>query len=116
MSTSEIASLPLSFSPTALEEIRRLSEKEGADSGKALRVGVTGGGCAGFSYMLEFDTPKPADNIYEIGGIKVIIDKAQELYLYGTRLEFTKGLANRGFVFENPNATSTCGCGTSFSA
>lgn len=86
------------------------------DEGKALRLGVKGGGCAGFSYVLEFDTPKDNDNIYTIEGIDIIIDKAQEIYLWGTELDFRHGLDNRGFIFNNPNATSTCGCGTSFSA
>jgi iron-sulfur cluster assembly protein len=108
--------LPVKFTPGAMEEIRRLAVKEVAGTNKALRIGVTGGGCAGFSYILEFDEPKSSDNIYELEEVRVLIDKAQELYLYGTTLEFTKGLSNRGFEFKNPNATATCGCGTSFSA
>lgn len=81
-----------------------------------LRLGVKGGGCAGFSYILDFDTQKENDHIFEVEGIPLFIDKSQEIYLYDCEIDFKSGLDNRGFIFNNPNASSTCGCGTSFSA
>lgn len=84
--------------------------------GYGLRVGVEGGGCAGFSYILDFDQRKENDDIYSVDSISVYIDRTQILYLYNSTIDFKTGLDNRGFIFNNPNATSTCGCGTSFSA
>jgi iron-sulfur cluster assembly protein len=77
---------------------------------------VKGGGCAGFSYILGFDTRKEGDEEYFINGIKVFMSKAHAIYLIGIEIDFQDGLNNRGFTFNNPNAESTCGCGTSFSA
>lgn len=107
---------PVKLTQGAVREIFHLFEQLNEKNGKTLRLGVKGGGCAGFSYILEFDTPTENDNHYEIDGLQIIIDKSQELYLYGTELDFKQGLDNRGFIFHNPNASSTCGCGTSFSA
>lgn len=108
--------IPIKLSDSALKEVKSLLEKENKSSDFGLRLGVRGGGCAGFSYVLEFDTQKENDHIYSIDAIQIYIDKAQEIYLQGCTLDFKGGLDNRGFVFENPNATTTCGCGTSFSA
>lgn len=81
-----------------------------------IRVGVEGGGCSGLSYKLEFDhNLKPEDKLFEDKGIKIVVDKKSFLYLVGTELEFTGGLNGKGFVFNNPNASRTCGCGESFS-
>lgn len=81
-----------------------------------IRVGVKSGGCSGLEYMLKFDNQKTdADQIFEDNGIKIIIDKKSILYLAGTILEYSGGLNGKGFVFNNPNASRTCGCGESFS-
>jgi iron-sulfur cluster assembly protein len=84
----------------------------------ALRVGVTGGGCSGFSYKLEFDDniDEQRDTVKEILGIKVLVDKKSLLYLEGIEIDFYSGLEKRGFVFNNPNAVKSCGCGSSFQA
>ena len=80
-----------------------------------VRVGVAGGGCSGLSYVLDFDsTQKPDDKVFEDKGVKIVCDKKSFLYLIGTQLEFSDGLNGKGFVFNNPNATRTCGCGESF--
>jgi iron-sulfur cluster assembly protein len=81
-----------------------------------IRVGVEGGGCSGLSYKLEFDNQlKEGDQMFEDKGIKVVVDRKSFLYLVGTELEYTGGLNGKGFVFNNPNASRTCGCGESFS-
>ena len=97
----------------ALRDIRKDQEVPG-DYG--LRVGVKGGGCSGFSYILGFDQQKDDDNLYQIDGLKVVMNKAHGIYLLGMEIDYVDGLNNRGFVFNNPNAEDTCGCGTSFSA
>ena len=81
-----------------------------------IRVGVKSGGCSGLEYVLKFDNERTdADQIFEDNGIKIIIDKKSILYLAGTTLEYSGGLNGKGFVFNNPNASRTCGCGESFS-
>ena len=104
----------LKVSESAKAELLRLVEKE-SGSQKYLRVGVKGGGCSGLSYLLEFDVPTEQDQWVEVDGLKILVNKAHELYLVGTTLNYEPGLGNRGFVFENPNAKETCGCGESFS-
>ena len=82
-----------------------------------LRVSVTGGGCSGMSYKLDFvDTTTEKDKIFEQGGVKVAVDPKSYLYLEGMELDYSGGLNGKGFVFNNPNATKSCGCGNSFSA
>ncbi|MEX0601819.1 MAG: iron-sulfur cluster assembly accessory protein, partial [Bacteroidota bacterium] len=81
----------------------------------ALRVGVKGGGCSGMSYVLAFDeNPREGDSVLQIGGLTVHVDPKSMFYLSGTTLDFSEGLNGRGFVFNNPNASKTCGCGSSF--
>ncbi|MEI6020283.1 MAG: iron-sulfur cluster assembly accessory protein [Bacteroidota bacterium] len=81
-----------------------------------IRVGVEGGGCSGLSYKLEFDNQKKdGDQMFEDKGIKIVVDRKSFLYLVGTELEYTGGLNGKGFEFNNPNASRTCGCGESFS-
>ena len=81
-----------------------------------IRVGVKSGGCSGLEYMLKFDNQKTdSDQVFEDNGIKIIIDKKSILYLAGTTLEYSGGLNGKGFIFNNPNANRTCGCGESFS-
>ena len=80
-----------------------------------IRVGVEGGGCSGLSYKLEFDnTIKEGDQVFEDKGMKIVVDKKSFLYLIGTELDYSGGLNGKGFVFNNPNASRTCGCGESF--
>jgi iron-sulfur cluster assembly protein len=104
----------LSLTPGAEKEIKRLIAAETSPENKLLRVGVKGGGCAGFTYIMEFDTPKTEDKIYTFGDIRIIVDPMHELYLGGTEIDFQQGLNARGFIYHNPNASKTCGCGESF--
>jgi iron-sulfur cluster assembly protein len=105
---------PVSFTNSAIAEIMKLMAAADFDQTQRLRVGVKGGGCSGMTYVLGFDYPGGNDRIFETEGIPCIIDKAHELYLFGMEVDWQDGLNNRGFTFKNPNATSTCGCGTSF--
>lgn len=107
--------LPLSFSPSAIEALQAILAQEPLAPGMGLRVGVTGGGCAGMSYVLKPDASTDYDERHELGGIPLLIDKRHLLYLINMHVDYNDGLNARGFVFKNPNATSTCGCGTSFS-
>jgi iron-sulfur cluster assembly protein len=106
----------LQVSERAAAQVKQIQERENKQ-GTFLRVGVIGGGCSGLSYKLSFDeTTKEKDKIIEAHGIKLAIDGKSALFLRGTILDFTDGLNGQGFVFTNPNAKSTCGCGSSFSA
>jgi iron-sulfur cluster assembly protein len=99
----------------AKSEAVRLMEADGIPN-QFIRVGVTGGGCSGLMYNLKFDSElKAEDQEYEDNGIKIVLDKKSLLYLVGTELDFSGGLNGKGFVFVNPNANRTCGCGESFS-
>lgn len=111
-----IKASPVKLSTGAIEQLQSIRSTEGIPDVYGLRVGVKGGGCAGFSYILGFDEPKVNDEVYEFGGIKIIMDRAHGLYLLGIEIDFHQGLQNRGFTFNNPNAEDSCGCGTSFSA
>lgn len=105
---------PLTLTESAVKEIKKIMEKEGFDPSQKLRIGVKGGGCSGMSYVLGFDHQQASDNEFEIAGIRCIMNKAHEMYLYGIEIDWEDGLNNRGFTFKNPNASTTCGCGTSF--
>lgn len=105
---------PVSFTEGAIKEIRKLMEKEGFDTKQALRAGVKGGGCSGMTYIMGFDQQQENDLVFEIEGIRCIMNKAHEMYLSGMEIDWQEGLNNRGFTFKNPNASTTCGCGTSF--
>lgn len=92
-----------------------LIKEENKPEGAFIRVGVDGGGCSGLTYKLEFDTEiRPDDKVFEDKGIKIVCDRKSFLYLIGTELDFTDGLNGKGFQFNNPNASRTCGCGESF--
>ncbi len=107
---------PVQFTQGAIQELKTLLyEKEVPDT-HALRVGVKGGGCSGLSYILGFDLKKEGDIEFEIEGIPVVLNKTHTMYLMGMEVDYMSGLNNRGFVFNNPNASSTCGCGSSFSS
>ncbi|MFN5148386.1 MAG: HesB/IscA family protein [Flavobacteriia bacterium] len=105
----------ITVTESAKKQALRLMEDEGKE-GLFIRVGVDGGGCSGLMYQLTFDNQeKEGDKAFEDNGIKVVVDKKSYLYLIGTTLDFSGGLNGKGFVFNNPNAGRTCGCGESFS-
>ena len=105
---------PLSLSEGAINEVKKLMNEPGFDKSQYLRIGVKGGGCSGLSYVLGFDVKEDDDDVFDIEGIPVIMKKSHGMYLFGMQVHFEDGLNARGFVFKNPNASSTCGCGTSF--
>ncbi|MFM8361444.1 MAG: HesB/IscA family protein [Haliscomenobacter sp.] len=107
---------PVQLTEGAVRQLRKIQESERIPSDHGLRIGVKGGGCSGFSYVLGFDVEKEGDSVYEIEGMKVLMQKGHALYLLGMEIDWVEGLNNRGFTFNNPNAKETCGCGTSFSA
>ena len=102
---------------SAKSKVASLMQEEGFNPTEAfVRVGVKSGGCSGLSYDLYFDTEKAADDkIFEDNEVQIVVDKKSLLYLIGTTLEYSGGLNGKGFVFNNPNAQRTCGCGESFS-
>ncbi len=117
MSTDNIiTTAPVTLTSGAVSELKKLIDQQELGSDFGLRLGVEGGGCSGMSYILGFDQKKDGDSEYEIEGIRVFMNKAHGLYLAGMEVDFKNGLDARGFTFNNPNATSTCGCGSSFSA
>jgi iron-sulfur cluster assembly protein len=105
---------PVTLTAGAIREIKKLMGQEGFDSTQVLRVGVKGGGCSGMSYILGFDHKQENDQLFEIEGIPCAMNRSHEIYLYGMQVDWIDGLNNRGFTFSNPNASNTCGCGTSF--
>jgi iron-sulfur cluster assembly accessory protein len=109
-----VITAPVSFSPAAAAELKRLMGEEGFDTSRSLRIGVKGGGCSGLSYILEFDMPREGDEHFTLEGIPCVMDPAHGLYLMEMQIDWGAGLDARGFVFTNPNASKTCGCGSSF--
>ena len=114
VATPNIAKIHLT--ERAAKQIRKLLEKEGVSPEKGgLRVGVQGGGCSGLSYAMRLDTQaRDRDKIFEEFGARIFVDPKSFLYLNGTTLEYEETLMRQGFVFQNPKATHSCGCGTSF--
>jgi iron-sulfur cluster assembly protein len=101
--------------PKAVEKIRQAFEREGVSGG--LRLGVLGEGCSGLSYLFKFDPkPRPTDNVLDFEDVKVFIDPKSMIFLDGMTLDWKDSLIHSGFVFDNPHAKKSCGCGTSFSA
>jgi iron-sulfur cluster assembly protein len=101
---------------TAARKIRTLMEKQGISEG-GLRVGVKGGGCSGLSYTFAWERePRLGDEVFEEHGATIFVDRKSHLFLNGTTLDYDTALITKGFVFHNPNAKQTCGCGTSFGA
>ena len=107
---------PITLTEGAITQLKRIREEQDIPEDHGLRIGVKGGGCSGFSYVLGFDVKTDADDEFVIGGVKVFMQKSHSMYLLGMQIDWVEGLNNRGFSFDNPNASSTCGCGTSFSA
>ena len=102
----------------AAKEIQRVISEQKFAGDVWVRIGAKGGGCSGFTYVLDFDQNGPTefDMTFPQHGVNVVVDKKSEFFMGGTMLDFNDGLLDRGFVFKNPQATSSCGCGTSFSA
>ncbi len=110
-----IQSVMIKVSDKAKEYLSGLMNAENTASQSFVRVGVKGGGCSGLEYQMKFDTElKQGDEMYEDKGIKIVVDLKSLLYLYGTELDYSGGLNGKGLVFNNPNASRTCGCGESF--
>ena len=105
----------IQVTPKAIDKIRQAFAKQGVQG--VLRLGVLGGGCSGLSYQFKFDTKqRPTDKVFEFEGVKVFVDPKSLVFLQGMTLDYKESLMYSGFVFENPNAQKSCGCGTSFSA
>jgi iron-sulfur cluster assembly protein len=112
---AEVLKDDIKVTEKAVKEIKRIMTENNLPENFALRVGIKGGGCSGLSYNLAFDSnSRPGDKIIESGGIKIFVDGKSFFYLSGTELDFSDGLNGRGFIFNNPNASKTCGCGSSF--
>ena len=115
MSSTTSTKPEIDLTDKAIKEILRIKSENNIPTENSLRVGVKGGGCSGFTYQLGFEGEiKENDIIVEKNGIKVVIDAKSLFYLTGCTLDFSDGLNGRGFVFNNPNAVRTCGCGQSF--
>jgi iron-sulfur cluster assembly protein len=103
----------ITVTPKAVQKIRQTFEKQGVQG--YLRLGILGGGCSGLSYQFKFETrTRPTDKVFDYDGVKVIVDPKSFLYLSGLTLDWKESLMQSGFVFDNPHATKSCGCGTSF--
>jgi iron-sulfur cluster assembly protein len=107
---------PITLTEKALAEVKNIMQEKNVPTEYGLRVGVQGGGCSGMSYLLGFDKPKDSDEIFQLEGVNLIMDKKHAMYVLGMQVDFQDGLNARGFTFNNPQASSTCGCGSSFSA
>ncbi len=118
MSTEATQEQVVVLTELAAREVLNIVASQELDADKVrLRVGVKGGGCSGFSYLLDLtESQKDSDEMFEQHGIKIIVDPKSMLYLAGVTVDFKDEIMGRGFVFNNPNATSSCGCGSSFSA
>ena len=114
--TQDGIELGVAISEKAAEKIKYFAARDGFTGNVGVRVAVKGGGCSGLTYDLDItDEELPTDKVVEQHGVKVMVDKKSYIYLVGTELEFSDGLNGKGFLFSNPNAKKTCGCGTSFS-
>jgi len=104
------------LTPKAVEMVRKMRAKEGLGAEQGLRIAVTGGGCSGFQYQLNFDGEKEGDRVAHFDDVRVLVDEISFPYIAGVTLDFVEGLHGAGFKFDNPRASHTCGCGSSFSA
>jgi iron-sulfur cluster assembly protein len=114
----QTAAKGITITEKAIAKVRSALEKEGISPEQGgLRLGVQGGGCSGLSYNIRFDTqPRERDRIFQFGDVRVFVDPKSFIYLHGMTLDYQETLMHQGFVFVNPQATKSCGCGTSFSA
>lgn len=110
--------MSVNLTERAATEVKRIIADQKLEDGTVLRVGVTGGGCSGFTYKLGFDKDynETADSKYDFHGVSMVVDKKSALFLEGTTVDFYDGIDKRGFTFDNPNAVKSCGCGSSFQA
>ncbi|HEX9940713.1 MAG TPA: iron-sulfur cluster assembly accessory protein [Thermoanaerobaculia bacterium] len=107
--------MPVTLTPKAVEMVKITREQEGIDPSHGLRVAVRGGGCSGFEYALDFEQEaRENDWVYEQNGLTIYVDAVSARYLQGTSIDYVLGMAGAGFKFINPNASGTCGCGSSF--
>ncbi|HEX6914253.1 MAG TPA: iron-sulfur cluster assembly accessory protein [Chitinophagaceae bacterium] len=106
--------IPVKLTAGAINQLKRLMAEEGFDQNSKLRIGVKGGGCSGLSYLLGFDARQDGDQEYLVENIPVVMNPSHQIYLYGMEIDWQDGLNSRGFTFRNPNASTTCGCGSSF--
>ncbi len=105
----------IQVTPKAIERIRQVLSRQGLEGG--LRLGVQGGGCSGLSYLIRFEPKeRPADRVFDYEGVRIYVDPKSLIYLDGMTLDYKDSLMQSGFVFDNPNAKKSCGCGTSFTA
>lgn len=112
---TQTAATPIGLTEKAAAEVKKIMEQNNIPETYGLRVGVKGGGCSGLSYTLGFDADKrEGDKEIAIDDIRIFVDNKSLFYLMGTEIDFTDGLTGRGFVFNNPQATKSCGCGSSF--
>jgi iron-sulfur cluster assembly protein len=103
----------IQVTPKAIQKIKQTFEREGVFGG--LRLGILGGGCSGLSYQFKFEVkPRERDNVFEFDGVKIFVDPKSLIYLRGLTLDYQESLMQSGFIFDNPNASKSCGCGTSF--
>ncbi len=116
MSTAAAPNTGIQVTEKALDHVRAALEKQGISAAEGgLRLGVQGGGCSGLNYAIQFDThPREYDRVFQFGDVRVFVDPKSFVFLKGTTLDWEDTLMRQGFVFRNPNTTSTCGCGTSF--
>lgn len=112
--SGEISENPVILTERAVNQIKKIKKEENLDENLYLRVAVEGGGCSGLSYKLGFDIKTDDDHTVESQGMEVIIDEKHIIYLKGIKIDYPDGLDARGFTFDNPNASESCGCGTSF--
>lgn len=105
---------PVSLTERAAKQIRKIRDNEDLDENLYLRVAVEGGGCSGLSYKLGFDIRTDEDEVIKSQGLEVIVDPKHMMYLNGIKIDYPDGLDARGFTFDNPNASESCGCGSSF--
>jgi len=107
--------MPVTLTKKAVDMVKITREQEGIDSDHGLRVAVRGGGCSGFEYALDFENEaRPTDHVYEQGDLTLYVDPVSARYLMGTQIDYMLGTTGAGFKFNNPNASGTCGCGSSF--
>lgn len=117
MTEVQVVERDINISDKAASEIKKVMQENNVPEGSGLRMGVKGGGCSGFTYVLGFDEKSTeTDKVFEANGVKVFVDERSLPYLAGVVLDYQEGLQGKGFTFENPNATRTCGCGHSFDA
>jgi iron-sulfur cluster assembly protein len=106
----------IQVTPKAIQKIREAFAKQGVQGG-GLRLGVQGGGCSGLSYLFRYEPrPRPSDHIFQFEDVEVYVDPKSMIFLDGMTLDYKESLMHSGFAFDNPHATKSCGCGTSFSA